>query len=67
MIKMSAYSENEGTRYYGNATNVYIKVKEAEILIPNLFIQKSKESNHSFKILGLEQFADSNLNIFSFG
>ncbi|WP_316763281.1 gliding motility-associated C-terminal domain-containing protein [Pedobacter aquatilis] len=60
---MSAYSENEGTRYYGDATNVYLKVKEAEILIPNLFVQKSKELNHSFEILGLEQFADSNLYI----
>ena len=61
-MKMYTHTKHEGTRYYGEVSNVRIEVKHTTVLVPNLFTQKN-DGTQCFEIKGLEQMADHNLRI----
>ncbi|RZK93281.1 MAG: gliding motility-associated C-terminal domain-containing protein [Pedobacter sp.] len=62
-MEMGAHHKNNGFHYYSDFTNVCIKVKQAEILIPNLFTPSEDGQAEGFEIKGLEHLADNNLYI----
>lgn len=62
-MKMCTYPQNEGTPYYGDITNVQLKIKQAEITKPNLFTHNNEGVAECFVIEGLEELADSNLYV----